>query len=72
MTPEPQSIRIFVFLLKITFEGPKPKKLILASVRIAQPIAIEPYKKERGKIFGPICTKMIRKLLQPETFADSI
>ena len=45
---------------------------MLASVSIAQPIAIEPYKKDRGRIFGPICTKMIRRLLQPETFADSI
>ena len=32
---------------EITFDGPKPKKLILASVSIAQPIAIEPYKKRK-------------------------
>ena len=30
----------------MTSDGPKPKKLTLASVRIAQPIAIDPYKKK--------------------------
>ena len=39
---------------EITSDGPKPKKLTLASVKIAQPIAIDPYKNERGKILGAI------------------
>ena len=56
----------------MTSDGPKPKKLTLASVRIAQPIAIDPYKKDRGKIFGAICKNIILKLENPDTLADSI
>ena len=57
---------------EITSDGPKPKKLTLASVKIAQPIAIDPYKNERGKILGAIWKKIILKFEQPDTFADSI
>src|SRR2546428_655233 len=56
---------------EMTLGSPNPRKLMLASVRIAHPTASEPYRKDSGSTLGAMCTNIVRTWLAPSTRAAS-
>ena len=56
---------------EMTLGSPNPRKLMLASVRIAHPTASEPYRKDNGSTLGAMCTNIVRTWLAPSTRAAS-